>query len=1101
MNGAVPVELVIGRRFAGGAVALATVWLAAALVAPPGAHAQSSPGSFVNFESGHVRPLALSPDGSRLFAVNTPDGRLAIFDVTERGLALAAEVPVGMEPVTVAARSPSEVWVVNHLSDSISVVAVDPADVRLSRVVRTLFTCDEPRDLVFAGPARSLAFVTTARRGQGCPVPAQSIVEGIGRAVVQVFDADAPGGGPGGTPVANLVLFGDTPRALAASPDGARVFAAVFHSGNRTTTLNERVVTENGGLPPPPPGALPGGPDVGLIVKYNEASGLWEDELARDWSGLVPFFLPDQDVFEIDATASPPAVVGATSGVGTVLFNMAVRPGDGTVFVANTEARNHVRFEGIPPSGLHGVQGHIAESRITLVDGPVATPRHLNEHVDYSRVPGPDREVDESLAFPTDVTFSADGSRLYVAMLGSSRVAVIDADALESGSFTEEVIEVAGGPSGLALDEARGRLYVMSRFTHRIGIVTGLADARERAQTDSVSLSFDPQPPEVRLGRRVLYDARSTSAHGDAACASCHVFGDLDGLAWDLGDASPGAQIVPNPNPFRRGAGQPFHPLKGPMTTQSLRGMADAGPMHWRGDRTGGTGGGDPLDEEAAFAAFNPAFVGLLGRASELPDAEMQAFTDFILTVRYPPNPIRALDDVPTQAQQTGEQLFRTLATDGGGTCEFCHRLPLGTDGLSTTEGETQEFKIAHLRNLYQKVGMFGVPPNDLTPGTGFLGDQVRGFGVLHDGSVATVFNFISARVFDFGSDPVLAAQRRRAVEQFLLAFDTGLKPAVGQQVSLTAADVNDAAVLARLQLLVERDEAGDCDLTGKGVYAGEARGALHVGGGRFRTDRASEPLVGVAFLRGVAVTPGQEQVFTCVPPGAGVRVAVDRDGDGRLDRDELDAGTDPADPTSFAGAPEVVRVQTTALRLADDSTPPANPERRKITFRSATAKDPEVNRIVPPPPGAAGDPTVSGARLRVYNSAGSGEQLDLALPAAGWLALPSGGYRFKGGTDEAVRDVTLKPDLLTVRGGGSTWGYTLDEPSQGRVALRLTLGDALDLCADAPARLAGRPPTTEQNDRRDKFVAASKTPAPASCPVPPLGSPSGGFIDGAAFL
>jgi hypothetical protein len=29
-------------------------------------------GSYVLFESGPVRPLALSPDGSRLFAVNTP---------------------------------------------------------------------------------------------------------------------------------------------------------------------------------------------------------------------------------------------------------------------------------------------------------------------------------------------------------------------------------------------------------------------------------------------------------------------------------------------------------------------------------------------------------------------------------------------------------------------------------------------------------------------------------------------------------------------------------------------------------------------------------------------------------------------------------------------------------------------------------------------------------------------------------------------------------------------------------------------------------------------------------------------------------------------
>ena len=37
--------------------------------------------SFTAFESGQVRPLALSPDGSRLFAVNTPDRRLPSGDI------------------------------------------------------------------------------------------------------------------------------------------------------------------------------------------------------------------------------------------------------------------------------------------------------------------------------------------------------------------------------------------------------------------------------------------------------------------------------------------------------------------------------------------------------------------------------------------------------------------------------------------------------------------------------------------------------------------------------------------------------------------------------------------------------------------------------------------------------------------------------------------------------------------------------------------------------------------------------------------------------------------------------------------------------------
>src|SRR5262245_33633666 len=112
------------------------------------ARAQST---FTNFESGHVRPLALSPDGSRLFAVDTPDNRLEIYGVGSGTLTLQAEVPVGLEPVAVAARTNSEVWVVNHLSDSISIVSIDTVTPANSRVVRTLHTCDEPRDIVFAG--------------------------------------------------------------------------------------------------------------------------------------------------------------------------------------------------------------------------------------------------------------------------------------------------------------------------------------------------------------------------------------------------------------------------------------------------------------------------------------------------------------------------------------------------------------------------------------------------------------------------------------------------------------------------------------------------------------------------------------------------------------------------------------------------------------------------------------------------------------------------------------------------------------------------------------------------------------------------------------
>src|SRR5262245_47618594 len=130
-------------------------------------------GTFTNFETGHVRPLAISPGGEWLFAVNTPDDRLTVYALTATGAVLATEVSVGLEPVAVAARTNAagrtEAWVVNHLSDSVSVVEIDPVDPARSRVTRTLLVGDEPRDLVFAGTGGRRAFVTAAHRGQNRP--------------------------------------------------------------------------------------------------------------------------------------------------------------------------------------------------------------------------------------------------------------------------------------------------------------------------------------------------------------------------------------------------------------------------------------------------------------------------------------------------------------------------------------------------------------------------------------------------------------------------------------------------------------------------------------------------------------------------------------------------------------------------------------------------------------------------------------------------------------------------------------------------------------------------------------------------------------------
>ena len=91
--------------------------------------AQVPPSEFVNFEGAQTNPIRISADGTRLFAVNTPNGTLSVFDITQPASpALIVEIPVGIEPVSVNINpnvaGNNEAWVVNQISNSVSVVSV-----------------------------------------------------------------------------------------------------------------------------------------------------------------------------------------------------------------------------------------------------------------------------------------------------------------------------------------------------------------------------------------------------------------------------------------------------------------------------------------------------------------------------------------------------------------------------------------------------------------------------------------------------------------------------------------------------------------------------------------------------------------------------------------------------------------------------------------------------------------------------------------------------------------------------------------------------------------------------------------------------------------
>jgi DNA-binding beta-propeller fold protein YncE len=846
----------------------------------PGPRPAFGPRSFVLYESGQVRPLSLSGNGTRLYATNTPDNRLEIFSVGQSGLTQIQSVPVGMEPVAVAEAGDGNIWVVNHLSDSISIIDISQVP---ARVIRTLWVGDEPRDIIFAGANRSRAFITTAHRGQNSPVDPQLTTAGVGRADIWVFDIAALGNSAGGDALTIVNLFGDRTRGLAVTPDGSKVYAGIFMSGNRTTTIAPP------GLPKAPPTTSADGvtqPDTGLIVRFDGIN--WVDETGTPFSNRVPFSLPDFDVFAIDAESDPPLEEQRFSGIGTILFNLVVNPANSDVYVSNIASRNRIRFAGPGARSNSTVRGHLADHRISIIGSTEIRRRDLNKHLDFSREFGTQAERDASLSMPLDMAVSQDGSTLYVSAFGSAKIGVFDTDELRSDSFvpsrSAQIELTAGGPSGIVLDEPRERGYVLTRFDNGISVI----DTTNRTEISHLQF-FNPEPAHIVNGRPFLYDARLTSSRGNDSCASCHIFGDNDALAWDLGDPDSTVKDIPNTFLSTSRAARPFefHPMKGPMTTQSMRGTKGHGPMHWRGDRTGVDRVDRETLEEAAFKEFNEAFDGLMAREQLLNIQEMQVFTDFAMELTYPPNPIRRLDNSLNASETRGLQLYNQGIVRQGTRvleiCAQCHPLDpkngiFGTKGLMADNSQPGErnMKIPHFRDQYQKVGMFGFGFNSPTA----TGSQIRGFGFNHNG--ATSGNFVI-------EDLNMPVDDLAAIRAFLFAYPTESPPIVGQQVTLD--HINQGQVSARMDLLIQQalvtSPVPECDLVVKGVVAGEQRGWLMNESGLFISDRAGEVELTRTDLESLAQTAGQPLTFTCAPWGSGIRMGIDRDLDGVLDADE----------------------------------------------------------------------------------------------------------------------------------------------------------------------------------------------------------------------
>ncbi|MDB6152585.1 MAG: hypothetical protein JWL90_1038 [Chthoniobacteraceae bacterium] len=786
--------------------------------------AQAGAQSFAHFEARQVHPIALTPDGKRLLALNSPEGRLSVFDVSNSASpepVLIAEIPVGIEPVSVRARTNDEVWVVNEVSDSVSIIS-------LSRTVvtDTLRASDEPADILFVS---GKAYVSCARSN-----------------AIKVFDVTSH------AEISTIALTGLYPRALAASADGTKVYAAFLYSGNRTTVL-----TADQAPPQPAPTnpALPAAPDTGLIVAASDPR--------------VPYTVLDNDVAEINTATN--VVTRYFTGAGTNLFDIAVQPGTGDLWVPNTEARNTVRFEPV-------LRGHFADNRVTklLVSNATALPFDLNPNVNYAELPSPSAQA-TALAQPTSALFSPDGASFWIAAFASDRLAKISTAGAVLNRIDVRTPPAAGGdngsrkmrgPRGLVWNGTGTWIYVLNKLSNTVSVVDTNAGA---VLAETAVGGYDPMPANIKEGRGFLFDAR-LSGNGTMSCATCHVDADLDGIAWDLGDPGGAMVTVMGANAAAHQTtliAREIHPMKGPLTTQTLRGMQAGAPFHWRGDKP-------------TLQSFNPTFDKLMA-GSQLAVADINSLSAYLLTLRHHPNPNKNLNNtLPTTFAGGNPAAGKTLFDDHiKSHCVTCHGGAQGSnnnlDDFRLTDSRDQ-VKTPPIRTVYQRLFL------NRTAGS----QSISGYGLGRNGTGPA--NFLPTIHF-YDLDMLETAAEFADVKAYVLCFDTGTPQSAAVARTVTAANMTQSAVLADITLLESQSISSLNDLVVQGIIGGKSRSFFYNRTTfRYISDKADEtPLTRNQLLAALGTTDAVTFSGTLI--GQGLRRGGDRDRNGILDADEPPPG------------------------------------------------------------------------------------------------------------------------------------------------------------------------------------------------------------------
>ncbi|MBA62830.1 MAG: hypothetical protein CMJ76_10750 [Planctomycetaceae bacterium] len=594
--------------------------------------------------SPHARPVLVM--GDHVFVTNTPADTVDVINLRSRKV--IKRIPVGIDPVGLASRPDGQqVWVANHISDSVSVIDTNSKNPTYLQVVGTVQDIDpvtkstrfdEPVGIAFASNQK--AYIALSSENQ-----------------IAVIDVARLRVGK------RITINAQDPRAIVVRND--KLYVIPFESNNQTQL--------SGGTPPLD-GKLKTFDAWEHSIRHNNVLSIGHViDVIRHPS------VPDRDLYVFDTENE--RLLEVVNNLGTLLYGLTV-DSKGNVFVAQADARNDANGKsGTAKHGLKELENRAFLNQITHVQ--MDSQQIKSERFQLEPLPPNQPKKNMGLATPFALQISEDDSVLIASAASSDMVFTLDA---RTGAILGRV-EVGSVPRGIALEsETNGRAkraWVLNAVSNTVSLLD-LDDLNNPMVLDDITLE-DPTDPTIKRGR-MMFNTASASTTGTFSCASCHPDGHTDQLLWVLNTpvVTGGNQIMPR-------------------STMPIRGLRDTEPYHWDGipgDPYGGNNSfsihksvepnsdvKDPVTSTRhlidgglanTMMTVGDETINDSGQPGELSGADREAMAKFILSIAYPPAQRRPYTNEVTQRARDGFELFHVHGDlqPQQNVCGDCHRMP-----------------------------------------------------------------------------------------------------------------------------------------------------------------------------------------------------------------------------------------------------------------------------------------------------------------------------------------------------------------------------------------------------------------------------------------